>query len=277
MVRYCTKCGKENNDQAEYCRHCGEMMPPQVKYRKPRDSTLSIVRIGAVLFGGLLLLVAFGLVMGGSSLRLIQDNIMDSDGYITSGIETINSNTYALVFEEIDIDIDAPDDPFERQFTEVLARRLGDLVTFKVSVSTNQGKDVFIGVVERANAVNYLGDVEYDRLISGSWEYDPWTPNFPDYILSHHSGGTTPASPLVHSFWVAHEAGSSDETLIWGLQPGNYWIVVMNEDGSQGVDVDLQIGVKVPILRTIGNALLTAGIIVGLMGVGLVYIGALRK
>ncbi len=43
----------------------------------------------------------------------------------------------------------------------------------------------------------------------------------------------------------------------------------MNADGSMGVDIEVQMGVRLPILRTIGGIILAVGLILLLIGLSL--------
>jgi len=54
-------------------------------------------------------------------------------------------------------------------------------------------------------------------------------------------------------------------------------IVVMNADGSQGVDVEVQLGAKVPGLAGLGNLLLAGGTLGVLVGGLVIYLGAVRN
>jgi flagellar biogenesis protein FliO len=55
------------------------------------------------------------------------------------------------------------------------------------------------------------------------------------------------------------------------VQPelGNFWIVGMNADGSMGVDIEVQMGARLPILQTIGGILLAVGLILVLIALSL--------
>jgi ribosomal protein L40E len=269
-LRYCPRCGAENSDDAEYCKSCGENMSRTIRYAKPRDTGWGLARAAALIIGGLLVLTSFGLIMGGGSLRMVQSTIVDSEGYIMSGVESLDSDSYAIVFEDIDIEIDADAGPFREWFR--------NLITVKLTATNNDpGRNVFVGIADSGSAQSYLGDVSYDRLLETDWEYDAWGNDFPDYVYSHHGGGAPAGPPTIHSFWVAHATGSGRETLTWGVEPGRYWVVVMNEDASQGLDVDLQIGAKVPLLKDLGDVLLTVGVLVGLVGAAVIYYGAIRR
>jgi len=269
-LRYCPKCGEENSDDAEFCKSCGENMSRTIRYTKPRDTGWDVARVAALLIGAILVFTSLGLILGGGSLRMIQSAIIDSEGYIMSGVESLTSESYAIVFEDINIEIDAGAGPFRNWFK--------DLITVKLTAKNNDpGNSVFVGIADYGSVHSYLSDVSYDRLIETNWEYDPWGNDFPDYVYSHHSGGAPAAPPTIHSFWAAFATGSVHETVTWSVAPGRYWVVVMNEDASQGVDVDLQMGAKVPILKNLDDVLLTVGVLVGLVGAAVIYYGAVKR
>jgi hypothetical protein len=51
----------------------------------------------------------------------------------------------------------------------------------------------------------------------------------------------------------------------------------MNQDASAGVDVDVKLGVRVPLIGSLGGILLTSGILIGLVGGFIVYNAVMRK
>ena len=51
----------------------------------------------------------------------------------------------------------------------------------------------------------------------------------------------------------------------------------MNADGSQGVDANVQVGARVTILSSIGWGLLIGGFLVALVGVVIIYFGAIHR
>ena len=66
------------------------------------------------------------------------------------------------------------------------------------------------------------------------------------------------------------------QTVEWELQSGDWVLVLMNADGSQGVDVAGTIGAKVPSLFWLGIGLLIGGVIVLAVGVLMVYLSVRR-
>lgn len=81
---------------------------------------------------------------------------------------------------------------------------------------------------------------------------------------------------MEQGFWEASASGSGTQMLQWIPEDNGYMIVVMNADGSQGVDVAVQIGAKVPGLAGIGNVLLAGGSLGVLVGGLVIYLGAVR-
>jgi len=53
--------------------------------------------------------------------------------------------------------------------------------------------------------------------------------------------------------------------------------VVMNEDASAGVDVDVKLGVWVPFLESLGSILVGSGLIIGLIGGLIIYYAVVRR
>jgi hypothetical protein len=268
-VRYCPKCGKENSEEAEFCKYCGERLA-SVTYVKPRGSGWDAGRVIVTIIGVIMIFTAFGLVMGGASLRFIRGTIMDEDGFIVSGVEGVSSSSYAVVFQDFDVHINY-------EASRALRAMGGDIV-FKLEASGGDpSKAVFMGVARDSDAAAYLGQVEYDRLVSPSWEYDPFVNDFPDYALSRHPGSAPAGPPTMHSFWVAQQAGTGSQVLTWSPTSGRYWVVVMNEDASAGVDADVQLGVRVPLLESLGTILLVSGIIIGFIGGFIIYNAVIRR
>ena len=78
-------------------------------------------------------------------------------------------------------------------------------------------------------------------------------------------------SPLEQSFWVHASDGTS--TLVdWQIESGEWTAVVMNADGSPGVDATVQASVPSAPLRVAGAILSIIG--VGLGAVGTLLVGA---
>ena len=72
-------------------------------------------------------------------------------------------------------------------------------------------------------------------------------------------GTQQPGSPLDETFWVAQSDGATSAATSWKIDDGSYRVVVMNVDGSAGVDVDGSLAVRVPLLGAIAVSSLVGG------------------
>lgn len=258
----CPKCGTQNREEAVYCRSCGATIQDTV-YVKPRES-LGIVHIGIILIAVVMLIASFGMIMGGASLRTIQELVVDEDGFITSDPAEIDVSGYAIVLEDMDFDMD----PIAWRWFQ----NRGGLLTLKVvTESNNPSKEIFIGIAQENDVATYLEDVEYQRVIDANFELDNYDLTLSDNDFILHPGGAPTAPPTVHSYWVAHASSVDLQELQWEPQAGNYYAIIMNADGSEGIQADVQIGAKVPFFGSISNILLGVGLFFGAIGVLMIY------
>ena len=263
---YCKNCGKEIGDEAVYCPHCGASQREN-GYQMPRRRGWPIGRIFAGFFGFILIVTSLGLMAGGGAIMWAQRSFADPDGYLVSRSVRVHTDTYAIVSPsfDIDADIDLPSSFW-------LTRGVSEIVTLKFVVDSNDPtKEILIAVAHESQAENYLEGVEYDELSRLSWSYDPLNRDEPDISYSRHGGGAPEAPPVVISSWDAVSVGSGIQELNWEPTWGSYWVLVMNADGSAGVDVDVKLGARVPILRNISNMLVFGGVVVLLMGAFVLY------
>jgi len=220
---------------------------------------VSARKVLLLVFGAVVLLIAAGLIVSGGALLLANSVLTDSEGFYTTNTVRLDEDSYAIVTEPTHIDLRVG-----------LIWDWSDLATLKVEASNDDiGKRVFIGVAEESDLEAYLSDVEYDEVIS-------WlTVGRADY--RHHWGDSEPAAPTSETFWVESAHGAGTQTLEWEAETGSYSLVLMNDDGSAGVDVSVALGVKVPMVAGIGTGLLIAGPVVLIIGIVMVYFAARRR
>ena len=90
------------------------------------------------------------------------------------------------------------------------------------------------------------------------------------------SGGAAPGPPGEQTFWAASASGSGEQTATWEAEAGEWTIVLMNADASQGVSADLSAGAEANFLLWLAIGLLLAGLLVLASGVLLIILGARR-
>jgi hypothetical protein len=88
-----------------------------------------------------------------------------------------------------------------------------------------------------------------------SFDLDPFAVRF-DRV----PGGPGPV-PAAQPFWVATASGPGTQALHWSKERGAWSAVVMNADGSPGVEVGADVGLRFGFLLPIGLALLAAGLL----------------
>ncbi len=225
---------------------------------------MSAGKVILLVFGGLGLLISVGFLVGGGALLWAGNTIKDSEGFYTTRTIQIEKDSYAIVTGPADIDIEAGWD-------RGLGWDLGDLVTFKVEGSNNDpSNQIFIGVARESDIDAYLSGVEYDEITDlHIWPYSV------DY--RNHPGSVVPGAPTSQTFWTKSTVGAGTQILEWELEPGSHSLVLMNDDGSAGVDFDIVFGAKVPLLLAVGVGLLGGGVVVLSISILMIYIAARRR
>jgi hypothetical protein len=263
---FCPKCGAEMPENAAFCPKCGT--PVQVAgvvYRK--DSTgWPVGRVFAFIFGGFILVLAMGLIMGGGAILWSQSALTDQAGYMITPPTRLNVASYAIVEDKIDITMNSG---------WMMNPSTSNIISLKVSVTSNDQVPIFVGIAHQQHAQNYLNNVNIDKLVSYSWTSSSSDDEAPVYETI--TGGAPSSPPTAQSFWVAKSSGAGTQSLTWTPTSGEYWVVVMNADGSKMVDVNAQVGARVTILRWVGWGLLIGGLLVALAGVAAIYFGAIRR
>jgi hypothetical protein len=205
-----------------------------------------------IVFGSIATLVAAGLIAGGGAVVTLDQSQRGSDGYLMSPTNSFSTSSYALVSERIDTGLDGPDWLY-RDF-------LGT-----VQIRSESSKPIFLGIARASEVDAYLHGVV--RAEVTDLAADP-----PDYeVLGSSALGRSPVS---QGFWVASVRGAGEHNLRWDVQDGSWRVVVMNADGSAGVNADVRIGAELPNLIWFGIGILGAGTALLGLGVALIYLGA---
>ena len=203
---------------------------------------VALIAAGAILSAGGGILAA----SGGAVVATI-----GTDGTLSSGRNTVTSTTSALVTDQGDI---------KARGANILADP-----AIKISV-TGSDKPVFVGIGPTAAVDRYLAGASVERITD--FEVRPF-----ELTTRVHDGSVRLASPLAQSFWVAESDGSTSAATTWKIRDGSYRLVIMNADGSPGIDVDGQFGLHVPRVTDIGIAVLGGGLLLLVVGAALIIVG----
>jgi hypothetical protein len=221
-------------------------------------------RILLLVFGSLLGMVSVGLLVSGAVLLWFNGSYTDDEGYFTTKSRTFESDSYAIITEDMLIEVDAPGWVRERWFDT------GDLGAVKVTVSNlTQGKEVFVGLARASDVEAYLAVSEYDVLTQVS--YWPFEVKY-----ERHPGSVAPAPPSSQTFWEAQARGTGTQQLDTTLEEGVWTLVTMNGDASRDVRVEATVGIKVPYVFGTGLGLVLGGVFLFLVSTGMVVLGLRR-
>lgn len=268
---YCNKCGSEMPQGADFCESCGAPREiKEIRYVKTRGSGASFGKAVAIIAGSFFLLIAIPILFSGGALMGVTNFFDQGGGYIGVDNVDLGTSTQMLVAKEMDIHINDYDGPPQWMWEP----SIGDLVTIKIKAESNTGDNVFIGVVEASDGYAVLGDYAYDQI--SEFKMEDMRSRYPYFEYRHHSGETLNVTPAELDIWVTEVSGSGEQTLTWSPELGNYWLVIMNEDGSANVNVETGVAIKMPILSNIGSGLFVGGLVLLAFGVAIIYFGAIR-
>jgi hypothetical protein len=214
---------------------------------------------------GVILLIAIGLLLAGSALLAVDGALKDTQGYITTKTYRLKTDSYALVFQHLSINVGEIVGPWG-----VWRPSPSDLATIRIAAaSNNPSKNVFLGIAREFNIGSYLSSASYDEITRLSF-----SPSMSlNVTYTSHSGGALSSSPASQTFWVVSQHGAGAQTLEWSPEAGNYWVVLMNEDGSFGIDIVVTVGAKIPLLTSVGSILLAGGVVALAVGIIFIYLG----
>jgi hypothetical protein len=213
-------------------------------------------RIAAIVASGLLGLFAFALFATGAA-ALWGNAQKDEHGYISSDRERYATNTRAITSENLDIDLEGLD-------SVIGGSALGKV---RLDVAPRGDKPVFVGIARTRDVSKYLRDTPH--AVVTDVDFSPFRADYRE-----RAGKRAPTAPADQRFWAASAHGAGAQALTWDVKGGDWSVVVMNADGSAGVDAGVKAGAELSFLDEAGWVLLGTGLL-ALAGAGaLLYAGA---
>ena len=221
---------------------------------------MSAGKIVLLVFGIFVVVVAIGLIATGGAVLWANGVLADGEGYLTTKTIRIDKGSYAVVSEPTDIEVGS-----------WWVWDWGDLATFKIEGSNDDSsKNIFMGLADESDSNSYLIDVNHDEVIDIDIN--------PDRLdFRNRPGNSEPAIPTTQDFWLESVNGPGTQTLEWDMQAGTWSLILMNEDGSAGVDLSVLLGVKIPWLFGTGLGLLIGGIVALPLGTLMIILAARRS
>jgi hypothetical protein len=211
---------------------------------------------------GLLLIILGIVAIAGGAAVLYYNTGTDAEGYAISPVYEVRSSANAFVLWVAPL-----------QSTGSFGW-LGDdnVAETKWVVSTvDTGRQVFAGWTKASDGTTYIDQFRYETPDQGwHWYVDPYYAEIgvPSTKIVHQ--GAPARAPANESFWIDSVVTSDTSTVYWDptweQSAGMKMIVLMNADGSSGVNANLQLGFKVPILTWLPYLLVPLGILLCLGG-----------
>ena len=213
-------------------------------------------RIALAITGTIASLIAVALVAGGG-LALWGSSLKDDDGYLRTDTERFTADTRALATDNLDVDLGDAD----------FIAQSDDLGKIEVSAQSREDQAVFVGIARTTDVERYLGGVPHTTV--NDIDVAPFRADY-----ERHSGQRHPVSPEHAGIWVASSQGTGKQSIDWEIDDGDYSVVVMNADGSLGVDADVSAGANVPYLDELGWSAIGSGAFALILGIGLIALAA---
>jgi hypothetical protein len=214
-------------------------------------------RIALVVTGAVTGLLAAGLLAIGG-VALWGESEKDGDGYLSTDSHHFTASTNALASESLDVDLDGAGWLMDRE----------DVGHVRLEVEPQGDEPVFVGIAPTDQVSRYLSGVAHTSVSDvDSWPFDA------DYEEHAVAGERNPAPPAEQRIWAASDQGAGTRTLEWDVEDGDWSVVVMNADGSRGVNAEVEAGAKVPFLSELGWTAAGTGAVLMIAAAGLLVAG----
>jgi hypothetical protein len=204
----------------------------------------------ALTVAGAIVLVLAALVLAAAGAALWANSKSDG-GYVSTGSHRFDASTHAIYTDSFKVSSDIPSWLFGRA---------------RITASSNDGKAVFVGVARKSDVDKYLAGVSRSQI--RNLDYGPFTVDY-----AQRGGTASPARPASRSIWAASASGTGAQELTWRLRSGDWRVVLMNADGSSGVNADVKVGGRITHPLAIGLGVLGGGLLLLAFGALLVFAG----
>ena len=221
---------------------------------------MSAGRIVLIIFGVILILASLVALAAGGGVIWASQYHKDSHGFHVTDAMRIKSLTYAVTSDTIEID---------RGASQALNWLGMDEIKVEVE-NEDPSLPVFIGIADSRDVDTYLSAVQHEDITS----LEVFNSSF-DY--ERQPGTAQPEPPGTQGFWLEEAEGVGVQTVEFDLEEGDYTIVAMNADASEGIEMEAVFGIKssgVIVLIGVGFLVLALALMVG--GIVMLIFGVRR-
>lgn len=219
---------------------------------------MSAGRIVLIIFGIILILGALVAIAAGGGVIWASQYHKDSSGFHVTDAMRIKSLTYAVTSDTIEID---------RGASEALNWLGMDKIKVEVE-NEDPSLPVFIGIADSRDVDAYLSAVAHEEITS----LEVFNSSF-DY--ERMAGTAQPEPPGEQVFWLEEAEGIGAQEIEFEIEEGEYTILAMNADASEGIEMDAVFGIKssgVIVLIGVGFLILAVVLLAG--GIVMLIFGA---
>jgi hypothetical protein len=213
-----------------------------------------------IVLGSLATFVGIGLGIGGGALVWAHNTHRDAGGYFSTSAEPLDTPSFALTSEKIDLGVNAADYRWIP----------GGPTGVRLQATGTGGRPVFLGIAPTAEVERYLAGSAHAEVTD--FELDPFRAE-----MRNTAGAARPAAPTAQAFWAASANGTGTQTVDWPMRSGRWTVVVMNADGSPGVSVDVAVGAKTGALLPIGIGMAGVALVAIVGGIAFIVVGSRGK
>jgi hypothetical protein len=208
-------------------------------------------RTGRLVGGIVVTIAAAAVAAAGGTLLWADATQRDDAGYFSTHSHRFHSGSRAISTEKVDLG----------GFPHWVGAKA------RVEVAS-PSRAVFVGIARTKDVESYLAGVDHATATDLDW--DPFRARYVE-----HPGSRLPAAPASRDFWAASTTGAGTRSVTWKLRSGQWSVVVMNADGSRGVDVQARAGVDWPPIFPLGLGLTSGGVL--LLAAGAAIITSSRR
>ena len=181
----------------------------------------------------------------------------DADGFLTSPTYDLETQRHALASGDATL---AP------HSGDWLPDGLGEV---RLTVEPTGGS-VFVGIGPTSEVDEYLRAVRRDAV-------DVHGGRSGDITYRSFDGGAPTSVPGDQQFWVASSAGTGSQQVTWDIERGSWTVAVMNTDGSPGIAISAEAGVRLGFLLPLAIGLLVGGIVLASLAAALLVWATRRE
>lgn len=216
---------------------------------------MSAGRIVTLAVGCLLVIPALAVMVAGAILGLGYAFGRDDDGYVEVTIDPLSTTATAIVADDLAFGSapGSPDWAFEMLDADVRLR---------VDAGSD---DLFIGVAPTSAVSTYLDGVAHDTIV----DMDDLVA-----IMRTEPGRFTVTPPADVDIWAAQASGSGTQEIEWEAEAGTWTVVLMNADGTAGLDAEVLVGAKAGFVLPLAVMMVGLGAVLALGSAALIVAGA---